>query len=494
MTQAQKLTVTRLPCRIEPNPGRVIARQFIPGDEARIRGIIERALAIPEEEANQLANQLQESFNARHKNLVIAVADHYDAIKAFVPDEGSVSTRRKILIGTYFTMEYAIEAAALFNPSMVPAVDQSGLPAGSTRFFMSLRATGEGHISSIVFRRGVVDANNNIDIEPASPFSRQLDVAEDARYSKEQFRQKLIEIGAYNDTAEKILDRSPDPITLATLNQAVEETRQAGDAPETISEQVETVLSVARSNYSLEVAEGTDPSEVVIFPVSEAESRGIEDVRLVQFTDDEGALRYYGTYTAYNGRCIMPQLLEIVQRGGGAPIRIFVHTMSGRQVQNKGMALFPRKLDGRYAMIGRLDNENLFLMYSDNIRHWDEAQILQKPRFPWEIVQIGNCGSPLETDAGWLLLTHGVGPMRRYCIGASLLDREDPSKVIGRTREPLLMPSEDERSGYVPNVVYSCGGMIHNESVIIPYAMSDMVSGFATVPLPELLTVLRKGG
>lgn len=492
VTRASQLQVSRLPVRLEPDPSRVIARQFVPGDEARIRGIIGRALAFPEPEAERIAVRLKKSFDDRHRDLADAVADHYDAVKQYVPDEASLSESRKLLIGACFTMEYSIEAAALFNPSMVPAIDQSGLPPGSTRFLMSLRATGEGHISSIVFRRGVVDADNHINIEPASPFSRQLDVAEDVQQDKRLFRQKLIEMGAYNQVAQSILDRMPDRGVLADLNQAIEETRRASHAPETISGAAETMLWVARSNYTLRVPEGTDPSEVVIFPISETESHGIEDVRLVRFTDDDGTARYFGTYTAYDGRSIMPQLLEITAEPDG--VLVHIHTMSGQEAQNKGMALFPRKIGGRYAMIGRLDNENLFLMVSDNIRRWDKAEILQKPQFEWEIVQIGNCGSPLETEAGWLLLTHGVGLMRQYCIGATLLDRDDPSRVIGQTRKPLLVPAEEERSGYVPNVVYSCGGMIHNDTLIIPYAMSDMASGFATVRLPDLLTVLQEGG
>jgi predicted GH43/DUF377 family glycosyl hydrolase len=249
------------------------------------------------------------------------------------------------------------------------------------------------------------------------------------------------------------------------------------------------MLWVARSNYVLGIPPGANPAEVVIFPTSEAESHGIEDLRLVLFTDDDGSSRYYGTYTAYNGACIMPQLLEI-----STIEEVRVHTMSGRCSQNKGMALFPRKLDGRYAMIGRIDAENLFLMYSNNVRHWDEAQIIQRPKYDWEVIQIGNCGSPIETEAGWLLLTHAVGPLRQYSIGASLLSLDDPSKVIGRTREPLMVATEEERSGYVPNVVYSCGGMIHQDTLIIPYAMSDMYSGFATMPVQELLTLLMSGG
>jgi predicted GH43/DUF377 family glycosyl hydrolase len=494
MTRTPQVRVTRLPNRLSPDPGRVIVRPFVPGDEARVRRIIDRVLAIPDPELDEIARRLETGFKARHKNLIDAVAKHYDNVKQHVPSEDGVSIARKLVIGAYFTMEYSIEAAALFNPSMVPSISREEVPAGSARFLMSLRATGEGHISSIVFRRGIVDADNNIEIESASPFSQQLDVVENAEFDKSLFRQKLIEMGAFSDTAQTILDRASDPITLESLNAAIVRTRDASNAPERIAAAADDMLWITRSNYALHLPKGADPSEIVIFPVSEAESHGIEDVRLVKFEHDDGSSCLYGTYTAYNGRCIMPQLLEVIPEVDGRPVEIRVHTMSGREAQNKGMALFPRKLDGRYAMIGRLDNENLFLMYSDSVRHWDDAEILNQPRFPWEIVQIGNCGSPLETEAGWLLLTHGVGAMRQYSIGATLLDRDDPSKIIGQTREPLLVPAEDERSGYVPNVVYSCGGMLHGDTLIIPYAMSDQSSGFATIPLPDLLAVLEESG
>ena len=492
MPHTTEIKIKRLPICIEPDPSRVIVRRFVPGDEGRVRSIIDRIMGLSEREVDELTDQLRDSFQGRHRHGAAAVADNFDAVQQYVADPSAVSLRRKLLIGAYFTMEYAIEAAALFNPSMVPALDQSGLPPGSTRFLMSLRATGEGHISSIVFRRGVVDAQGSISIDSPSPVSHQLEVAHDVAYEKTLFRQKLVEMGSYSDDAESILDRLPDSLTLADIKEGIEQARRSCDAPEAICQAAESMLWVARSNYTLRVPAGTDPSEAVIFPTSENESRGIEDARLVRFTEDDGSTCYFGTYTAYNGHAIMPQLLEGRQQPDG-DVRIDVHTMSGSQAQNKGMALFPRRLNGRYAMIGRLDNENLFLMYSDNVRRWDEAVLLQRPKFAWEFVQIGNCGSPLETDAGWLLLTHGVGPMRQYSIGAMLLDRHDPSRIIGQTRKPLLVPTAEERSGYVPNVVYSCGGMIHGDTLIIPYAMSDMCSKFATVSLTDLLAALQKG-
>jgi len=460
-------------------------RLFLPGDERRVRAIVNRVMGLSETDTSFLLSDLRERFGYKHLDLDAVLAENYEAVRHCVPDPDGLSRRRRLLIGAYFTMEYAIEAAALFNPSMVPAIDQDDLPPGSTRFLMSLRATGEGHISSIVFRRGVIDAELNIDMDAVSPYSRQLEVVENRSYEKRVYLLKLIEMGSYNDLAGAVLDRLGEGFTFRELNEAIERIDETQDAPASLQETADNMLSLARSNYHMYLPEDADPSEIVIFPSSENESHGIEDVRLVHFVDDDGPSRYYGTYTAYNGFRILPQILEMSEHG-----TVKVHTMGGRYARNKGVALFPRKVDGFYMMISRLDNENLYLMKSDNVRFWNEARMIQTPKYFWELVQIGNCGSPLETDEGWLLLTHGVGPMRQYCIGATLLDRYDPSRLIGQTERPLLVPVGEERTGYVPNVVYSCGGMIHNDTLIIPYAMSDISTSFATVPLAELLALL----
>jgi predicted GH43/DUF377 family glycosyl hydrolase len=478
---ASPVRVTRLDQRIDPDPSRVIARPFIPGGEKRIQGIIRRVLDIPENEALALLTQLEDHYRSNHPNIEEILMEHFEEVEKHIPADTTPSVERRRLLGAYFTMEYAIEAAALFNPSMVPAFDQSDLSEGSTRFLMSLRATGEGHISSIVFRRGVITRDHRILIEADPQLRRPLKVKQNRIYQKGEFSLKLKEMEGANPLADIVLGRLGAQFTFEELDNAIsalEETRN-GDAA--MQETAEDMLSLARANYEIIIPENVDPSAAVIFPHSENESRGLEDLRLVRFKEEDGTHVMYGTYTAYNGFHILPQLLETRQG-----TNIAVHTLGGNYAKNKGMALFPRKVSGQYMMSGRIDNENLFIMKSDSVMVWNHAQMVQTPRFPWELVQLGNCGSPIETQEGWLLLTHGVGPMRQYCIGAVLLDLDDPTKVIRQTREPLMMPRGEERSGYVPNVVYSCGAMIHNEVLVIPYAMSDTSSGFATVPLEAI--------
>ena len=477
--------VNRLPHRIEPDRRRTIARFFNPGGDPRAKAIIKRVNRLPESEASALLRRVEDEFGKKHRNIRAIFLEHYQAVLEFVPAATEMSEARQLLIGAYFTMEYSVESAALFNPSMVPARNQSGLPEGSTRFAMSVRATGEGHVSSIVFLRGLIDKDCNIFVDERSPFLSPLKVTIQPR-RHEVWRQTLIAAGALSKSAAKILSSLPDGFTVEELAEALGKARTGFETPGEYQETKENLLAVAHGNYDLEVPEDGNWSEVVIFPTSQNESRGIEDARLVRFVDDDGSARYYATYTAYNGFRIFPQLSE---HDGGRVLKI--RTLMGSGARNKGMALFPRKIDGKYTMVSRLDGENLFLMRSDDVHRWEDAKLLQVPKFYWELVQIGNCGSPMETKEGWLLLTHGVGPMRQYCIGATLLDLDDPSKIIGQTDEPLLVPTAEESSGYVPNVVYSCGGMIHNELVVIPYAMSDVATSFATVELEALLKAMK---
>lgn len=354
------------------------------------------------------------------------------------------------------------------------------------RFLLSLRATGEGHISSIVFRTGVINQQVEIILDEPSPFVAAADVHPNPSYDKHLFERKLLEMGLLSHLAQRLMDQLPDHFSFEQLtvltNQALRRDRLAnGDTVHT----VESVLSLARANYEISFNTGDDCSERAIFPTSPTERRGIEDARFVAFEDD-GQTTYYATYSAYDGQLVFPQLLETKDF-----TQFKISTLNGPEVENKGMALFPRKLGDCYAMLSRQDGENIYLMYSDQLHFWFEKHILMRPTYPWEFVQVGNCGSPIETDAGWLVLTHGVGPMRRYTIGAILLDLNDPSQVIGRLREPLLEPTQEEREGYVPNVVYSCGSLIHADKLIIPYAMSDQSTSFATVSVEELLRELK---
>jgi predicted GH43/DUF377 family glycosyl hydrolase len=480
------ISVKRLPQRIEPDPRRTITRFFTVGGDPRAKSIIERVLRLPESEALQLLERTESDFGRKHRDIRGIFLEHYQEVQDLLPEGTSISELRQLLIGAYFTMEYSVEAAALFNPSMVPARNQDGLPEGSTRFAMSLRATGEGHVSSIVFLRGVIDKNCDIFMDERSPFIRPLKMTIQPRRN-EVWRQSLIAAGAFSKSAAKILSGLGDGFTVDELAQALDRARSGFETASEYEETKENLLAVAHGNYDLEVPRDGNWSEAVIFPTSQNESRGIEDARMVRFVDDDKSDRYYATYTAYNGFRIFPQLSE----HDGGPI-LKIRTLMGTGARNKGLALFPRKIDGNYVMLSRLDGENLFLMKSKDIRFWENPILLKGPKFYWELVQVGNCGSPLETEEGWLVLTHGVGAMRQYCIGAVLLDLADPSKVIGQTREPLLVPTADESAGYVPNVVYSCGGLIHNDLVVIPYAMSDRVTSFATVELQPLLKAIKE--
>jgi predicted GH43/DUF377 family glycosyl hydrolase len=477
--------VRRRPEQFISDNRRVITRVLIPGGEERIKGLLKRIRNLTDEEAQIEFREVMDDFAGRHRNIEHVFDDHFQHVSQWLDDGHDLPEIRRRLIGAYFTMEYSIESAALFNPSIVPHYDQAGLPDGSLRFIMSLRATGEGHISSIVFRTGVINADGDITMNPCSRYVGSARPDPEAVREKRTYFYKLIEMGGYSDIAGEVLDRLSPRFAFADLERVIGEMRESADDVDEFNRATDQMLWLARSNYTLQFPDETPLSEVVIFPVTENESRGIEDARFVRFTDDDGESIYYGTYTAYNGFQILPQLLLTKDFR-----RFSIVTLNGKYAQNKGMALFPGRINGRYVMISRQDGENLHIMSSTNIRFWNEVQLLRPPTYPWELIQIGNCGSPIETDKGWLLLTHGVGPMRRYCIGADLLDLENPSKVIAHAREPIIVPNEKEREGYVPNVVYSCGAIVHNGQLIIPYAMSDSATSFASMELDELLAYL----
>ncbi|MBU4289229.1 MAG: glycoside hydrolase family 130 protein [Proteobacteria bacterium] len=479
----QRLQVKRKAKKIVGDTSRVITLLHVPDNRYRIPKIIQRIMSLSETAAKNLITQIMIGFSGRHQDIGHIFERHLNEVKGYLPRDAMLSDVKRALIGAYFTKEYAIESAALFNPSIVPHPDQSRLNKGSLRFVMSLRATGDGHVSSIVFRSGVLDRHDTFLFDPISDFVETPDLQSDPVYKRNIFQRKLNEMGASNEIIVYVLNQMPEDFTYNELIQKIEILRANPQFSKTIQNRTFKIISrFADSNYEVNFHPDHRISERVIFPVSKNESRGIEDARFVQFFNDNGEVVYFATYTAYNGITILPQLIETKDF-----IKFNISTLNGKAAQNKGMALFPRKIGGRYAMLSRQDGENNHIMFSDNIHFWQESQIIQEPEYPWEFMQIGNCGSPLETNEGWIVLTHGVGPMRQYYIGAILLDRENPSKIIARLDGPLLAPHEKEREGYVPNVIYSCGALIHNNQLIIPYAMSDINSGIATVAVEELI-------
>ena len=387
-------------------------------------------------------------------------------------------------------MEYSIEAAAFFNPSIVEDPDQSRINFGEKRVILSFRATGEGHISSIVFRSAIVDQQNLIIVEQPG---RMLDAPEHVRnhiYKKKTFLAKLGEMQNFKNAVYPVIQQKlTETFTYEELKRYVDETLKLSEMDPMGQVFLQEMMWLASSHYEMDFSLDTDISERVIFPIADTEKRGIEDARFVKFTAETGEQTYYAPYTAYDGMSILPKLLMTQD---------FYHfkvlPIHGEIAQNKGMALFPRKVNGKFAMFCRIDGVNNYVAFSDNISVWREAVMIQSPKYPWEFVQIGNCGSPLETEEGWLLLTHGVGPMREYVLGASLFELNNPQNEIGRLNSPLLIPNRVEREGYVPNVVYSCGALIHNESLILPYAISDYASTYAVVNLKELLAELKQSG
>jgi predicted GH43/DUF377 family glycosyl hydrolase len=479
--------VTRTSIRLNPNKARVIIRPFFPFDRQQGLMVIARIMSLPEAQVKRELARVMKGFSARHYSLESVLMHRYESIREWRFTDQELSRERKLLIGAYFTSEYALECAALFNPSLVPHPDQSGLPKGSLRFVMSLRAVGEGHISSISFREGVIDEAHNIELETPSRVVTAPEPKVNAEYDKEKFSQKVFEMGIENEHWLRVLSHLGETFTLGELERAI---ATVGDREPKLARShsytSDNLLWIALSNYEIEFPPEIPMSARVIFPNSPQEQNGIEDARFVRFTGDDGTVTYYATYTAYSGRAILPQLLETEDF-----LRFRITMLNGAAVENKGLALFPRKLDGKYVMISRQDAENIFIMWSDDVETWREKTPLARPTYPWEFIKLGNCGSPMLVDDGWLVIDHGVGPMRKYCIGAFLLDRDDPSKVIGRLREPLLRPIQNEREGYVPNVVYSCGSLLHNGVVVLPYAMSDYASRIALVDLRDLLSAME---
>ena len=418
--------------RLHADPSRVVVRPFhIPTTSdgivpSRTRRLVDEVLEMSADEARDQLEAVLKDFEARHWQTRRVFMTRYNEVQGQLGlDDEAITDEKRQLIGAYFCHEYSYAAAALMNPSAVPHFDQSGMSDGSMRILMSMRSVGEGHISSVAFREGIITDDHQLKLAPEPPFATSADI--------------------HNRPDDGVID-----------------------GPVTVHRHRDSTLS------------GT-----VIFPITIAQSKGLEDLRIVHFTHDNGQQEWIGTYTAYNGSVIQSELMRT------RDFRAFdLVPMTGPAARNKGMALFPRKVGGQYMMIGRQDGENLFLLKSDTLEHWEEGEMILTPVFPWELVQIGNCGPPIELDEGWLLLTHGVGAMRKYSIGAALLDKNDPSKVLGRTREPILAAKDQDREGYVPNVVYSCGAIRHGNSLFLPYGIADSSIGFAFVEIDNLLRAM----
>jgi predicted GH43/DUF377 family glycosyl hydrolase len=399
-------------------------RDLNPTDKTRANHIVERVLSLDAEAAEHQLADVLDNFEGRHRNLIAKFEARAQEMEDAFADHGVFTPTQRQLVGAYFLHEYSFEAAALFNPSIVASLDQTEAPEGGLRFILSLRAVGEGHVSSLTFRSGTIAADGDVSIDPTQRLAAVPDV-----------------VHRTSGPDGEVVDLAFDP--------------------------------------------ASHISERVIFPITRTQSNGVEDARFVAFEED-GRRTFYATYTAYSGQAIRSELIETDDF-----LSFRMTPLKGSASHNKGMALFPRKLGGKYAMIGRQDNENLHLLYSDDVYTWEDGAPILKPTFSWEFIQIGNCGSPIELDAGWLLLTHGVGPVRRYSIGAALLDRDDPSKVLARSKEPLVHPEKSEREGYVPNVVYTCGALRHNNQIILPYAISDTYSNFATIKVDDLMDLME---
>jgi beta-1,2-mannobiose phosphorylase / 1,2-beta-oligomannan phosphorylase len=525
-----QVAVTRKKFIFSPDPTRVIARFLYMNDE-RSADIIRKVLAMPEKEVNIAMSQLLRGYSRRHRNISLIFEKHFAKLAPIFNkievNEDDLSVSQKALIGSYFTMEYSIESAAFFNPSIVENPDQTETRSDEKRVIFSFRATGEGHISSIVFRSGILDKNNNLTIEPVGNMLAEADVIKRNVYDKKTFQKKLDEmqdqanvispviidkldkmqdkgnvispaiVDKHDEMQDKgnvissafILDKLGDEFTYGELMKNLEIARKDTNLSDDHKKLINQMMWLASSHYEINFSIDSAISERVIFPISATEQRGIEDARFVKFTDDNDEVTYYATYTAYDGMAILPKLISTKDF-----YNFKILPINGEIAQNKGMALFPRKINGKYAMLCRIDGVNNYIAYSDSINIWREAKIIQQPKYPWELVQIGNAGSPIETEEGWLIITHAVGSMREYTLGASLYELENPEKEIGRLNNPLIVPNEVEREGYVPNVIYSCGSIIHNDDLIIPYAMSDHSSTYATVDLRELLDVLKASG
>jgi predicted GH43/DUF377 family glycosyl hydrolase len=484
--------VSRSNIRLEPDPSRVVAQLFVAGEElssggSRAGTVMQRVLALTDDETRDVLEDVVVRFGDRHPDLRAILHDHFKTISYRLESVDTISEARRLVLGAYATNEFAVEAAALCNPSMVAHPEQGGTPTGHLRFILSLRAVGEGHISAIEFRTGTLDPHGSVLIDDPGRLLESGQVQE-STYDAASLRASLGDTLSDHEIVGRVVSQLPPTFTGAQLDEVIGGMHhRQGPARREAQGVLDRLRAISWSNYTRSFPPASTLGQRVIRPYGPAESNGMEDARFVRFTDDDDRVRYFATYTAFDGSHIVPRLIET------SDFETFVLSeMTGLAATNKGMALFPRRIDGQFMALSRWDRESIAVAASVDGRHWDDPHWVHTPERPWELIQVGNCGSPIETDDGWLVLTHGVGPMRTYSIGVVLLDIDDPTQIIGALDHPLLSPNEAEREGYVPNVVYSCGALVHGDTLVLPYAYGDRVTTFATANLPALLTALRE--
>lgn len=471
---------------------RVIARFFIPGredvgpGESRATSVINRILQLDERDVEAAMRDVNAQFSDRHRGFYDYLSDHAEMVMPRLETDVNLSEARQLLLGAAFTSEYAIEGAALTNPSAVLSPQQG--PDGDAEFIMSVRGIGEGHISSIGFRTGRIASSGTVTIDPPGPFPETAYGVPGLHYQS-VFRAKLAEIGDDQENAAYALNPLPTRFDDTELNTRIELLAAEAATRSSTSSTVAHLRYLARTSYAVEFPISSSISERVLWPQMPAERHGMEDARFVRFIEDDGEVTYYATYTAFDGLNVSQQLLETKD------FCIFcTSAMGGSAASGKGLAIFPRKIGGRYVALSRSDRETNSIAFSDDLFCWNDSETIQIPEESWDILQLGNCGSPIETDAGWLVLTHGVGPMRTYSIGAILLDLDEPQKVLARSSEPIISPTKGRRDGYVPNVVYSCGGFAHNDTLVLPYGIADQSIAIATLSIDQLIRSMRPSG
>ncbi len=473
------------------DPHRVLCRIFIPGDEELVRGtprvteLLERFEKLTDGEVDKTLAETLDRFSHRHRDLLADFDHHSAAITHLLPKRDHYTPQQRQLLGSYLTQEYAFESTAYFNPSIVAHPDQTGVPPGSLRFVMSVRAVGEGHQSSLVFRTGLLDRDCTIRVDPASPFATNR-ATRSTILAGRFVEQAAIEADMDIAELQFALGMLPKKFTLEELTTNLHQLLRTRETDMESAQIIRLLQQLALNSYELDFDESTEVSERVLWPTASDERRGIEDARFVRFVDDDGDVTYRATYTGFDGTHVVSRMLETEEFRTFASLR-----MTGGAVNNKGVAFFPRRIDGRFIALSRWDRQSNSVSYSDDGYHWHEAETIHAASDPWELIHVGNCGSPLETEHGWLVITHGAGPMRQYALGAMLLDLDDPTRVIGAYPGPLLEPTEEERDGYVPNVVYSCGGLIHNGRLVLPYGFSDCHTGFATADVEQLIDAMQ---